>query len=72
VTDERYVTPFAVICEGTVTGTPCREGRPLCISEKAYMSQLFMAHVRWKCPMCGGNASWDDNCPHALSMEDEP
>ena len=49
-----------VFCNGDVTGSPCRNGQPIELTEEEYHRQLFQPDDEWKCPRCRGNATWDD------------
>ena len=51
---------YAVLCRGDVLDEPCNKGQSIQLTEEQYMSQLSKANKRWKCPMCRGNAAFDD------------
>jgi len=46
-------TPYAVICP--VHGLQF-------LKHEEYSNQLSKADDQWRCPKCGGIASWDDYC----------
>ena len=53
-------TPYAVICPGDAWGAEHACGKTF-LTEKAYNHAMTQGAVRWKCPVCGGNADFDDN-----------
>jgi hypothetical protein len=36
-----------------------------------YIVQLEAANYRWKCPICGSTASWDDHCRETDPPDEE-
>jgi hypothetical protein len=51
-------TPYAVDCIGLLPGFSC--GKTY-LTEKGYMHQMAFADATWKCPICGGDAYFDDD-----------
>lgn len=56
-------TAYAVICFGDVhpEGYPCHDGKPIYITDEWYIRQLDHPDYPWKCPLCRGNAAFDDD-----------
>lgn len=56
-------TPYAVRCIETfdVGKPPCNGGELIYLTSESYDAQMSMPDARWKCPMCGGAASWSDS-----------
>lgn len=46
-------TNYAVICE--VHGLQF-------LKHREYMAQLALPNQKWRCPLCGRVAEWDDDC----------
>lgn len=69
-----YETPWAIICHGDGPYPP-EEGlvRPgcgrVCLDREQYNHQMAQPDKSWYCPMCGGFAQWDDNCPTTNPQE---
>lgn len=66
-------TPYAVTCLGidpTCGGGPCQEGLVF-LTKEEYVSQLMNAWSTWRCPQCGGDASWSDE-NYEKYLEEEP
>ena len=57
-------TPWQIIC---------RDHGKVPLTEESYRTQLFNAHARWKCPVCGATVAFDDaNYEKHHPFEDEP
>lgn len=57
-------TPWGVHCQGVdpeVGAGPCNDGKIIYLIEAAYLEQLRMPDVLWRCPRCGASAWWDDD-----------
>lgn len=51
-------SPYAVWCSGLMDDVPSC-GKQL-LTEKQYEQQMDHPNRRWHCPLCGAEASWDD------------
>lgn len=56
-------TPWAVICLGDAhpQGYQCNEGKSIFLTEEFYHYQMAHPDYLWQCPLCQGNADWDDD-----------
>lgn len=55
-------TPYAVWCSGSANppaSIPCTNGIIFLTTEE-YRKQMRDPDAKWKCPICGSNAIWDD------------
>jgi len=61
---ERVRTPWAVECLGYGGGGKSGNG-PSCglvyLSRDEYNAQLMAAGINWRCPICGMDATWNDD-----------
>lgn len=56
-------TPYAVWCTGSANPPeyyPCSSGL-IYITPQDYERQMADADAKWKCPICGSDAVWDDD-----------
>jgi hypothetical protein len=63
----RPETPWAIIC---------REHKQVFLTKREYEAQMSKPDSLWMCPLCGDNASWDDDnyekhLDDDFSLEDE-
>lgn len=52
-------TPYAVDCPGDAYGPEHACGKTY-LTVEAYSHAMAQPDARWKCPVCGGNAWFDD------------
>ena len=57
-----YATPWAVYCNSC--------GLQF-LTQKQYTQQLMRADSLWRCPVCGDDAYWDDECPEINPIEED-
>lgn len=56
-------TPYAIKCHGidpSCGAGPCTEGL-VYLTEEEYENQMNDPWKTWRCPRCGGDATWDDD-----------
>jgi len=51
-------TPYAVDCDGLLPEHACGK---IYLTLKGYMHQIKHPDARWKCPICGADAWFDDD-----------
>lgn len=57
----RERTPYAVHCPGADVGVGVTQADGLVyLTNDEYAQQMRAADYRWRCPLCGSDASWDD------------
>ena len=62
------LTPYAVYCGGHIEGHNCGL---VFLTGTQYEQQLDHPNALWKCPKCGAEASWDDECQATNPAEAE-
>lgn len=65
--ESALATPWAVHCKGGCTPP----FQLIYLTEEECIRQMEQPWATWRCPRCGGEASWDDQ-NYEESISDEP
>jgi len=77
----RILTPYRVHCLGLCITTvaeaksgieartqPCP---PSCLTQEEYDGEMLAAGSKWRCPVCGAEAKWDDTWHETFNEDDQ-